>query len=1120
LAFVTVRIRLAGPLEVTAGDARLAPSDFPGRQGRLVFAALALARGPVDRHELADLLWPNQLPTSWTRDLSAVISKLRALLAGTAELVTGSGRWYALELPAATIDVETAALAIDRAEHDRAHGDLDGALRKAARAATILTEPFLPGDECPWVDDRRAELRDRLRRALELRAEVLIEQRSPAALAAADALVDLDPAREHAYVLIMRAQLALGDRVEALRTYERLRKLLAEEFGLSPSPVADELLRAALGPDDDADATDAIALPATLHDTRRTRIVGRDGPLRQLDALVEDGATTRLAVVLGPPGIGKSRVAAESAARAQGIGCVVLHGACSEGPTTPYGAIVDAFTSLRLLADGDERAKRVADEVLAQLEVPDDDRGATSRPRADLFATVAGAVRDFTGTRTLLLVVDDVHWADHASVRLVEQLLRAVPQVRVLATARSGEVDDTPAGAMVARLRTSDRAFTVPLDGLGLAEVGIALHEHGAAALDAAFVDAVHRATGGNPLYVREVGRHLAVTGVPPATVDGALLDAIGLPQGLAELIDANLARLGAPTRRMLEVAAVIGGSIEVGVLARACALPDPDLFAAIDVARRAGVLVETANGGGTLRFDHPLVREVLVLGLGGARRAHLHQRVAEAIEALHHDDVDQFSAELAHHLAAAANLNSARDAIEFAVRAGERANAVCAYDEAGQWFAHALRLARARDDGAATIVRLLVALGDAQNHAGDAQSAQRTLLDAVEQARRAGAAELFATAVLNLGRVLVDEGFEGGLVDERLVTLLEEAIAGLPGPSSLRAQLTVRLASELHFAGDRGRCLALCQDAEGAVRGTDDVDTLAVVLGARHYALYGTADVPARMAVLTELQSLQTRTRPDALWPRDFLELGDLHAVEASTAHLERRLATSAIASDRYYPVVLRSALAALRGDLHTAEAAANEAVEVGRAGARGPAAVAGVWAAQIFAVRLFDGRLAELSDIVDAAADTSPARPIWRAAAAFMHLELGERDAAEAHLRRLRCTGLSTLPDTLDQPLTLALLAWVAAEVGSVADARELRRLLRPYRDLLIVQGAAAPAVCAGPCSYPLGMLEARLGRDDAACALLERAELVTTEIGAWRWRDRVRRDRARLAEPAAVT
>ena len=115
-------------------------------------------------------------------------------------------------------------------------------------------------------------------------------------------------------------------------------------------------------------------------------------------------------------------------------------------------------------------------------------------------------------------------------------------------------------------------------------------------------------------------------------------------------------------------------------------------------------MLVESSTDSAALRFDHPLVREVLLHGLGAARRAQLHQRVAEAIEAYHHDDVDRFSADLAHHLAAAANVGSARDAIEFAVRAGERAEAVCAYDEAVHWFSHALRLARDRGDDLDTV--------------------------------------------------------------------------------------------------------------------------------------------------------------------------------------------------------------------------------------------------------------------------------------------------------------------------------------------------------------------------------------------------------------------------------
>src|SRR5689334_4021298 len=153
-AVADTHIRLAGPLEVTAGGVRFDATDFPGRQGRLVFAALALARAPVDRNELADILWPNQLPSSWTRDLSAVISKLRAMFVDIADVATGSGRWYALELPTtATVDVADATNAIERAERARAERDREGALRDAECTAAILSESFLAGDDCPWADD-------------------------------------------------------------------------------------------------------------------------------------------------------------------------------------------------------------------------------------------------------------------------------------------------------------------------------------------------------------------------------------------------------------------------------------------------------------------------------------------------------------------------------------------------------------------------------------------------------------------------------------------------------------------------------------------------------------------------------------------------------------------------------------------------------------------------------------------------------------------------------------------------------------------------------------------------------------------------------------------------------
>jgi hypothetical protein len=779
---------------------------------------------------------------------------------------------------------------------------------------------------------------------------------------------------------------------------------------------------------------------------------------------------------------------------------------------------VDAFHGVGLSTGTDERDRRAADEVLRLLTGADVDVVSGATPRAEFFANVTDAVLRFIGDRRLLLVVDDLQWADNASARLLDHLLTVVPSVIALATMRFDGTEPREAGDAVRRLRTTDRAMVLELEGLGRYDVEGALRDYGATQVDAPLVNAVHDATNGNPLYVREIGRHLAA-GHPEIPFGTPLLDAIGVPRGLAELIDANIARLGAPVRQVLETCAVIGGAVELGVLERASTLPEPDLYAAIDRARQAGFLVDSASGDATLRFDHPLVREVLLHALGPARRARLHQRVADAIESYHGREVDRFVAELAHHLAAAANLGTAHDAIEFAIRAGERAEAVCAYDEAAQWYAHALRLAREREASNDDVVRLLTAQGRAQNHAGDANGARATLLEAVGAARATGRPEQLADVVRQLGGVLVDEGFEGGAVDGALVALLRESIDALPADAPLRARLLVRLSEEQHFAGDRAQCLSLCDEAERIAREAGDDDALGTVIGGRHFALYGAPALDQRVELLVRLEQLRTSVRPDSRWMRDYLELGDMAAVEAATAHFEHRLETAGIASDHYYPAVVRATLAALRGQLDAAETAANEALEVGRRSARGPDAVAGVWAAQIFAIRLFDGRLAELRDIVEATADGNPKRPIWRAAAAFLHLELDDRERAAHHLDVLRRAGLRQLPDSLDLPLTVALLAWVAAEVGSDADVEELRGQLQPYRDLLIVQGAGAPSVCAGPATFPLAVLEARLGNETEAESLLDEAEQRAVAIGAVPWRDRIRRYKAARAVPAAT-
>jgi class 3 adenylate cyclase len=235
---VSARIHLTGELSVEADGIVVRAADMPGRQGRLAFARLVLSPHPVSRDELGELLWPGQLPKSWERDLSAVVSKLRSLLGpvGLGEALTSAVGCYQLRLSETVrVDTEEARSNLDAAETALLEDD-DAALPAASVAVSLLRRPFLPGETGTWVEARRAESRQLLLRALDTLITALDRRGEQAeAIAYATEQIEIEPFRESSYITLMRLQTATGNRAEALRTYERGRALFAEELGVPPS---------------------------------------------------------------------------------------------------------------------------------------------------------------------------------------------------------------------------------------------------------------------------------------------------------------------------------------------------------------------------------------------------------------------------------------------------------------------------------------------------------------------------------------------------------------------------------------------------------------------------------------------------------------------------------------------------------------------------------------------------------------------------------------------------------------------------------------------------------------------------------------------------------------------
>jgi DNA-binding SARP family transcriptional activator len=246
-----LRIYLTGRLMVEAESGLLDEEDLPARQGRIIFAYLVLhRRRPIPRRELANALWGDELPEAWEASLSALLSRLRSLfrkLRLDADLAALSGSVH-LRLPHCWVDLDAARNALDAAEGFLRGGQAKDAWAQAAVAISILERGFLQGEELPWIMRERDRIHGEHLRTLELLADVTLLLGEPASSARFARLCsDLEPFRESAYEREMRAEIQMGNRAEALRTYERLRKLLADELGADPSPPLQAAFLEALG---------------------------------------------------------------------------------------------------------------------------------------------------------------------------------------------------------------------------------------------------------------------------------------------------------------------------------------------------------------------------------------------------------------------------------------------------------------------------------------------------------------------------------------------------------------------------------------------------------------------------------------------------------------------------------------------------------------------------------------------------------------------------------------------------------------------------------------------------------------------------------------------------------
>jgi AAA ATPase domain len=828
-------------------------------------------------------------------------------------------------------------------------------------------------------------------------------------------------------------------------------------------------------------------------------LVGRDQPLAELRALVEAALASRGGVVTltGEAGIGKTTLATAAADHAEARGATVVWGTCWEG-APPFWSWLEVLAALG---------------VEAGLQ----DAGPPGQPaplagRFERFHAASGALLKAAARTPLVVVLDDLHWADPASVELAAFHARRARRSRQLLVATYRDVEIAPGdplGGPIARLEAEGR--TLPLGGLDAPQVAQVLAGLTGGDPDPELGSSVHRRTGGNPFLVQQVARLLA-----------AHPDAATVPHGIRDAIQRRLAALGDPGVRLLEAAAVLGPDLRPAVLARVAGQPVGEVQALLGQAAGARVLVAPADELGPWRFAHDLFREVLYGQLDPATRARLHLEAAATLEAARRAGSEVRPAELAGHYLRAIDQGGqvseaeAARAVGHSELAAKEAAAVLADEDAAGHYRRALRLAAATGQlGPEGRARLLAGLGEALRRSGDTAGARQAFRQAADLARSQGGdlGRALGRAALGLHAV----GVESGADPAEVAGLLEAALARTADAPALAAQVGSALAQTLAWAPDPdpARAAAMAERAVATARTTGDPHVLAATLLGRHNVLWGPDTPKERLAVLAELERLaaddeELATEAELLRATVLLELADARAT-ALLAALARRARHSRLARVRWLGRSREAMLAVLAGDLDLADRLAAEVRRLGDE-LRIPD-VDHVSAGLRAGVDSLRGRPSqELLDSVERLVGRVGV-PVTSPRGWMTVMLLGQDRPAwiDAYARGALDVDPDDVPRDWMWLRSSVILAEFNAAAGDAAACARWYDTLAPYQDRTAVAGGSV--LFLGAVAHYLGLLAAAGGRREPARRHLEDAAAVHERLGARPWLLRSRLELARL-------
>jgi DNA-binding CsgD family transcriptional regulator len=861
-------------------------------------------------------------------------------------------------------------------------------------------------------------------------------------------------------------------------------------------------------------------LPAALRVSSQFPFVGRAAELEKLRMLLPtaEGEGRRVVLLGGEAGSGKSRLVREFATDAARSGALVLHGACDAVVHAPYGPFSQALERLAAVLDDDELRAALGSSggeltrLLPNLGVRLPGLSAPMRADSDterhrLHTAVTDVLERAGQQRPVVVVIEDTHWADAPTLLLLRHLAQSAWAGRVLlfATFRDTEGEITQGLAQtLADLRRSDDVVRMRLEGLSDREVSEFVRRvtDGRASVELpAIAQAISNLTGGNAFLMCELWR--AVIEMDATSngeggelrLAGSLLAQLETPESVREVVSARLARLAPATIELLELAATAGAEFELAIVRRGSRLTDDELVAAVDEATRSGIVVELLGRQLAYRFGHELVRRAVYDRLSGVRRAELHLRIGEAIEATEARSA-RVLADLAHHFAAAAAVDGVERAIRYNVMAAQAAANALAFEEAAQMLMTADGLGI---DDARERAEVLLELGMARHRAGSSLEAREALTGAAQIGRELADAELLARAAASYE----EASWRPGMV-EGAVELLQEATTALgEHESQLSVELLGGLARALDGRGEHERGAIVRANAIELARRLGDRAGLATVL-VRSYWSRGATPIEEILEMLTEARTISeelgdAELQAEAMSWRvpAFVAMADIAAARSEAAQLRQ------MAEVTRQPFILHvaehyaAAIALSDGQLETAEAMAGRSEAAGRMLTGRDAS--GTYGIQMFSLRREQGRLAELASVIRILVAGDRERSPWRPGLASLLVELGMESEARRELERIAREGL----DAHRESLWLASLTYLT---DACVALREERLAAPIYAELAPLAGSNVMVghlvVYYGAADRYLGMLAGTLGEWDRAEAHFERALAANQAMDARTW------------------